>query len=108
MRLLFDYPWPGNVRELKNSIEHAAVLAKGDRIEESDLPAMLHSQTDATLLAQNGVLSQTMAEHERTLLHKVLTECGWNKKLAASRLGISRNTLYEKLKKHQIMSPATH
>jgi two-component system response regulator HydG len=108
MRLLLDYPWPGNVRELKNSIEHAVVLAKGERIEESDLPAILHSQTDATLPAQSSGLSQTMAEHERTLLHQVLIECGWNKKLAASRLGISRNTLYEKLKKHQIMSPATH
>jgi len=38
MRLLLTYPWPGNVRELENSIEHAVVLAKGDRIEATDLP----------------------------------------------------------------------
>jgi two-component system response regulator HydG len=49
-----------------------------------------------------------MAEHEKVLLHQVLEECGWNKKLTAHRLGISRNTLYEKLKKYQIANPTRH
>jgi two-component system response regulator HydG len=43
MRLLLDHTWPGNVRELENTIEHATVLAKGVRIEVSDLPAMFRS-----------------------------------------------------------------
>jgi two-component system response regulator HydG len=38
----------------------------------------------------------------------VLEDCGWNKKQAAKRLGISRSTLYEKIKKYQITQPTTH
>ncbi len=107
MRLLLDYPWPGNVRELENSIEHAMVLAKGDQIEASDLPTALHTHTAATSPVQAGGLLHIMGRHERESLHQVLEECGWNKKLAARRLGISRNTLYVKLKKYQITSPTT-
>ncbi|MBW1787089.1 MAG: sigma 54-interacting transcriptional regulator [Deltaproteobacteria bacterium] len=104
MRLLLDHSWPGNVRELKNSIEHAAVLARGERIEASDLPTGLHSPPSHE--RPSGEL--TMAEHERELLTHALEECGWNKKQAASRLGISRNTLYVKIKKYQIEPPTTH
>jgi two-component system response regulator HydG len=104
MRLILDYSWPGNVRELENSIEHASVLAKGGQIEVSDMPAVLHT---AAAIAQTDRLP-TMAENERELLRQVLEECGWNKKQAAHRLGISRNTLYVKLKKYQITRPTTH
>ena len=106
MRLLLNYYWPGNVRELENSIEHATVLAKGERIETSDLPSALHnafsSPTDAA--GAHGTLMET----ERVLLLDVLEECSWNKKQAAQRLGISRSTLYDKLKKYQIAKPTTH
>jgi len=105
MRLLLDHYWPGNVRELENSIEHAAVLAKGKRIEVSDLPKVL-------LKAESGETSQgsdrTIVENERKLLLEVLDECSWNKKAAAHRLGISRSTLYDKLKKYQIAKPTFH
>jgi two-component system response regulator HydG len=104
MRMLLDYSWPGNVRELENSIEHATVLAKGQQVEVSDLPAILHSVTSISLERKPA----TMAEHERALLQQVLEACGWNKKKAAQRLGISRNTLYVKLKKYHITRPTTH
>ncbi len=103
MRVLLDYSWPGNVRELENSIEHATVLAKGRQIEISDLPAALYAETPKEVLRQ-----PTMADHERDLLERVLQECSWNKKEAAQRLGISRNTLYVKLRKYQINRPTTH
>jgi two-component system response regulator HydG len=106
MRLLLDYPWPGNVRELENSIEHAVVLAKGDRVELSALPSAIRE----TLPAVSGENHGTIEENEKKLLHEVLEECGWNKKKAALRLGISRSTLYEKLKKYQIrmIKPTIH
>jgi transcriptional regulator with GAF, ATPase, and Fis domain len=103
MRTLLDYSWPGNVRELENSIEHAIVLAKGGQIMVSDLPAALYAEKRKKALGQ-----PTITEHERDLVEKVLEECGWNKKEAARRLGISRNTLYVKLKKYQITRPTTH
>ncbi len=104
MRMLLDYSWPGNVRELENGIEHATVLAKGSRIEVSDLPAVIHSAAAYIKTSQ----PTSMEEHERKLLQEALEESGWNKKQAASRLGISRNTLYQKLKKYQITQPTTH
>lgn len=105
MRLLLDYPWPGNVRELENSIEAAVVLAHGRRIEVSDFPSALLQDTSA----QTDSGSQgTMMENEARLLRKALEKCSWNKKEAARRLGISRNTLYRKLKKYKINSPTIH
>jgi two-component system response regulator HydG len=103
MRLLLDYPWPGNVRELENAVEHATVLARDNRIEVTDLPAML----------RNPVVSQTeshgtIQNNEINLLMDVLKECNWNKKQAAHRLGISRGTLYNKLKKYQIEKLTVH
>ncbi len=106
MRLILDYLWPGNVRELENCIEHAVVLARGDRIEVSDLPPALLSQKidSGTLEHATG----TMMESEVKLLRHALEFCNWNKKQAAKRLGISRNTLYRKLKKYQIKVPTLH
>jgi two-component system response regulator HydG len=104
LRLLLDYPWPGNVRELENTVEHATVLTKGRRIEASDLPAFLHSATSTGYAGK----PPTLIDHERKLLQEVLDECGWNKKQAAKRLGISRSTLYDKLKKYQITKPTAH
>jgi two-component system response regulator HydG len=104
MRLLLDYPWPGNVRELENSIEHAVVLAKGNRIQVSDLPSALHYATSPVMTGPQG----TIMENEAKLLKEVLQECNWNKKQAARRLGISRNTLYRKLRKYQISLSTIH
>jgi len=106
MRVLLDYDWPGNVRELENSIEHAVVLAKGRRIEVSHLPSRLYdAHSSASLGPSNG---RTILENEKRLLMDVLEECNWNKSQAAQRLGISRSTLYGKLKKYQVAKPAVN
>lgn len=98
MQLLLDYPWPGNVRELENSIEHAAVLAKGNKVDITELPSAIREAIHTPSDENHG----TIVENEIKLLQDVLEECGWNKKKAAVKLGISRSTLYEKLKKYQI------
>jgi two-component system response regulator HydG len=102
MRLLLDYAWPGNVRELENTVEHAVVLAKGGQAEAWDLPGALRLPGSAS--------SPTMAQRELRQLMEALEESGWNKKLAAQRLGISRSTLYSMLKKHKVTPsrPVTH
>ncbi|HYV85182.1 MAG TPA: sigma-54 dependent transcriptional regulator [Patescibacteria group bacterium] len=95
--ILVHYAWPGNVRELENVIERSVVLAKGERIEVTDLPTSLR---EASGDGGDGRLS--LQEHERLYILKTLAECNWNKKLAASMLGINRSSLYSKLKKHDI------
>ena len=106
MRLLLTYSWPGNVRELENCIEHAVVLAPGKRIEASDLPSVLHLSADSEVT--DTMETGTIKDNEAKLLKEVLADCDWNKKEAARRLGISRNTLYRKLKKYQISPPTIH
>jgi transcriptional regulator with GAF, ATPase, and Fis domain len=106
MRQLLDYTWPGNVRELENSIEHAAVLAKRSTVEISDLPSAIRNAIH--FVASETTAPGTIVENEKKLLQEVLQECGWNKKKAALQLGISRSTLYEKIKKYQIDKPTIH
>ena len=102
LRRLLEYPWPGNVRELENSVEHAAVLAKGRQVEAWDLPSALNSQASAP--------AASLADRELQHLLEILQECGGNKKLAAQRLGVSRSTVYAILKRHRISrsTPTTH
>jgi two-component system response regulator HydG len=102
MRLLLDYPWPGNVRELENTMEHAMVLAKAGQVEAWDLPSAIQ--------ANSPEASPTLAQREAKALREILEACGWNKKLAAQRLGVSRSTLYLMLKRHKIggSKPTTH
>jgi two-component system response regulator HydG len=101
MRIILDYGWPGNVRELENTVEHAVVLAKGRRIETSDLPAGLRGHFRPSLSNDRPL----MVENERALIERTLEETNWDKKKAARRLGIGRTTLYSKLRKYRIVKP---
>jgi len=87
------YAWPGNIRELRNVLERAMVLSENGRISEDDLPPEL------SVASSPGAASRdTLAETERDHILRILRECGGNKRVAAQRLGISRSTLYERLR----------
>ncbi len=101
MRIILDYSWPGNVRELENTVEHAVVLAKGTRIESTDLPAALRVRPNPSRPNKLPLI----VESERSLIEQALDESNWDKKRAARRLGIGRTTLYSKLKKYGIAKP---
>ncbi len=103
MRKLIDAPWPGNVRELENSIEHAVVLAKGTEIELRDLPTAI---IEAERRPPEHTFGATINETEERLIREVLEACQGNKAEAARQLGISRSTLYEKIKKLQPIKTA--
>ena len=102
LRLLLDYQWPGNVRELENVVERALVLAKGVEVEAWDLPDGLRDT------AHRPDMAGTLETHERQALVKALEQSSWNKKLAADRLGISRTTLYRKIKQHNLGQTTRH
>jgi DNA-binding NtrC family response regulator len=100
--LLKAYPWPGNVRELRNVIERSVVLAKGEWIEEKDLPPYVRNPA---LRAEKLVFSvgeTTVADAERTLILKTLEHAGKNKAEAARQLGVDVKTIYNKLKTYGI------
>ena len=89
------YPWPGNIRELKGAVKRAALLAKDDWItsEDVDLP---NNSKQAEVYALNDERT------ERTTILKALEATGNDRKAAAKLLGISRSTLYLKLKKYRL------
>jgi len=92
LNMLLNHQWPGNVRELRHLIERAVILCKGNLISLSDLP--LESRT----IKEDGRPSESGDEAER--IRMVLAQTGWNKSRAARQLGMSRQTLYTKIKEH--------
>jgi len=102
MQIFLDHDWPGNVRELQNAVEHAVILAKGDMISATDLP---HTLKESFPRAPHMEIS-SLKDTEKNLILKVLKETEGNKYQAAKILGITRSTLYGKLRKHGITVPS--
>jgi DNA-binding NtrC family response regulator len=103
-RLLTAYSWPGNVRELENCLNAAAALANGNAIGVRELPARLQVQTPPPEQAAPEA-SASLEEVERRYIEVVLRATGWNKALAARKLGIDRATLYRKLLRLGLSDP---
>jgi len=97
LQALVRYRWPGNIRELENVLERAVIVAANDMVTARDLPGDVAGPVQ-TAPSEAGVIEAM----ERTLIEKVLAECGWNKSKAARRLGIGRRTLYAKAARYGI------
>jgi two-component system response regulator HydG len=96
MDLIFAHNWPGNVRELENVTERAMVLTKGDIVTPNVLP--FGKRTTAATYAR-PLPSTDLRTLERDHLVSVLRQCRWNKYMAAKMLGVSRSTLYSKIRR---------
>jgi len=127
MKSLMQYEWPGNVRELENCIERAVALGNGRMIDLSDLPPSI---ADGSSFAAPIVSSPVAAEEEmfagpaavepraasptatdledieRATIQRVFEQVKGDKALAGRMLGISRATLYRKLKRYNISAGA--
>ena len=103
MKALLQYEWPGNVRELENCIQRAIALGNHEVIDLHDLPPVVRKSGEAAELSQQPALSATDLEDlERMTIERVFDQVKGDKTLAGKMLGISRATLYRKLKQYGI------
>jgi DNA-binding NtrC family response regulator len=101
--VLEQYGWPGNVRELEHVIGRACMLTEAPLIDVHDLP--LHLTERAVPSDSEGTVGSTvLTEQERQLLIRALADARGNQSEAAKRLGIGRDALRYKMKKHHVLS----
>ena len=98
---LVDYDWPGNIRELINAIEYAFVLCSGEEIQKNHFPPSINGKSrypsEQRLKRDHRVDSDS-----KKVLLEALKKTNGNKSEAAKSLGISRVTLWKRLKAHDI------
>ncbi len=90
---LLKYAWPGNVRELQHTMERAVILSEGNVLKPTDF--LLNASQDTSV----DVGLETLDEMEKLMINKAVNQHNGNYSAAANQLGISRQTLYNKIKK---------
>jgi DNA-binding NtrC family response regulator len=103
-KALLRYRWPGNVRELEHVIERAVIVAEGTDVTVDDLPPSVRDSE--RIPNQSGFVippHHTLEEIEKLAILQTLERTRGNKRKAASILGVYRPTLYNKLKKYNLM-----
>jgi DNA-binding NtrC family response regulator len=104
LALLKGYDWPGNVRELEHALEGAMLLASGDSIEEADLAIHSHPGERRSASPERepseGQGALSLEDLERVHIEKVLQLNGYSRTRTAEALGISKKTLYLKIKRY--------
>jgi len=101
-KLFLRYLWPGNVRELKNVIEGAAMLSHRDFLDVPDLPKYLRGLVPAAGNLPQGAVNRlsTLKDMEKDYIRYLLKLTKGNLRRTAKILGISRTTLYNKIRRH--------
>jgi two-component system, NtrC family, response regulator AtoC len=111
MKALLAYDWPGNVRELENCLERAVALGDQQRIDLNDLPPSIARAEELGSAPENparfaisasGDPATDLEDIERATIERVFVQVNGDKALAGKMLGISRATLYRKLKRYNI------
>jgi len=110
LRLLELYPWPGNIRQLENVLQQAILSCVGDELRVQHLPPMIHlargeaTATEAGGAAQPGTLEHNRETTERAAILRALEKVGFSRTRAAQLLGVSRVTLYKKMRKYKLLA----
>jgi DNA-binding NtrC family response regulator len=104
MKSFLQYDWPGNVRELENCIARAVALGDHQVIEPADLPPAIRGAQDsgASAPVPSELSTTALADLERLTILRVFEQAGGDKAIAGKMLGISRATLYRRLKRYNI------
>jgi two-component system response regulator AtoC len=106
MKCLLQYDWPGNVRELENCVERAVALGDSRTIDIGDLPPTIASASPMQETSghphSTGLSSNDLEDIERATIERVFEQVKGDKAMAGKMLGISRATLYRKLKRYNI------
>jgi DNA-binding NtrC family response regulator len=112
---LESFPWPGNIRQLENVLQHAVLISTGPELLLQHLPEQL--QEHVTAVNGNGhgpgQMTGDSLRHnrqliERNVIQRALVNSGYSRARAADALGISRVTLYKKMKKYGLMTVPLH
>jgi sigma-54 dependent transcriptional regulator, acetoin dehydrogenase operon transcriptional activator AcoR len=114
LQRLVAYPWPGNIRELRNVIRTALAICEGGVVRGIDLPREIRESESnigpamlpVTAVAESNCPVNPLKAAERAALVRVIAECHGNMTRVAAQLGMSRNTLYRRMKRHAI--PLAH
>ena len=93
-----EYSWPGNVRELEHTVEHGFILCKQSAITPEHLPFEFK-----TIVIQPSISHNNGEIDDPQIILQALERTDWNKVKAAQLLGISRRTIYRKIKEHNII-----
>jgi transcriptional regulator of acetoin/glycerol metabolism len=100
---LTAYGWPGNIRELRNTIRTSLAICEGGKIRLSDLPPEIRQPgREGHRIAPTAGQDLSLEGAERAALLQVIEKNDWVMSHVAAQLGISRNTLYRKIKRHGI------
>ena len=103
LEALKAYPWPGNVRELENALEYAVALCAGQTIQIEDLPEEVRLGGAAAPIASaaeapRGRRAEPVSDPERARIVDALESAHWNRQKAADALGLSRSTLWRRMR----------
>ncbi len=110
LAILENHPWPGNIRQLENVVQQAVLAGSGPELLPVHLPPQVREASPDAVVARPpaaGSLTHVRQVNEREHIQRVLQEVGFNRGRAAERLGVSRVTLYKKIKKYGLkLNPA--
>jgi transcriptional regulator with PAS, ATPase and Fis domain len=110
MRALESFPWPGNIRQLENVIQQAVLVGTGNELKIHHLSPLIHARAETPSVAApvqggfGGTLKQNRETTERANIMRALEKAGHSRTRAAQLLGVSRVTLYKKMKKYGLFT----
>jgi transcriptional regulator with PAS, ATPase and Fis domain len=110
LRALEAFPWPGNIRQLENVVQQAVLTSSGNELKLHHLSPLVHTRIETPSAPVvlpggfGGTLKQSRESSERANIVRALDKAGHSRTRAAQLLGVSRVTLYKKMKKYGLFS----